>query len=90
MARLIPLGLLLMMVTIIFVCLIAVVVRTCAMYSIETESFELLFLNNSKTPIDNLLKEIIRLEETEANLASLYRIIHTLDSIWEVWLKNQK
>lgn len=43
---------------------------------VETESFELLFSNNSKTATDNLVREIIRLGETEANLASLYRILH--------------
>ncbi|MDY4249543.1 ribosome biogenesis protein [Bacteroides pyogenes] len=43
---------------------------------VETESFELLFSNNSKTATDNLIWEIIRLGETEANLASLYRIFH--------------
>ena len=43
---------------------------------VETESFELLFSNNSKTATDNLIKEIIRLGETEANLALLYRILH--------------
>ncbi|WP_333616628.1 ribosome biogenesis protein [Bacteroides pyogenes] len=43
---------------------------------VETESFELLFSNNSKTATESLIKEIIRLGETEANLASLYRIFH--------------
>ena len=45
---------------------------------IETETFELLLSDNSKTATDSLIKKIIRLGETEANLASLYR---TLDSI---------
>ena len=40
---------------------------------IETETFELLLSDNSKTATD---KEIIRLGETEANLASLYRTLH--------------
>lgn len=43
---------------------------------IETETFELLLSDNSKTATDNLIKEIIRLGETEANLASLYRTLH--------------
>ena len=43
---------------------------------IETETFELLLSDNSKTATDNLVREIIRLGETEANLASLYRIFH--------------
>lgn len=43
---------------------------------VETESFELLFSNNSKIATDNLIREIIRLGETEANLTSLYRILH--------------
>lgn len=43
---------------------------------IETETFELLLSDNSKTATDSLIKEIIRLGETEANLASLYRTLH--------------
>lgn len=43
---------------------------------IETETFELLLSDNSKTATDNLIKEIIRLGENEANLASLYRTLH--------------
>ena len=43
---------------------------------IETEAFELLLSDNSKTATDSLIKKIIRLGETEANLASLYRTLH--------------
>ena len=43
---------------------------------IETETFELLLSDNSKTATDNLIKEIIRLGENEANLASLYRTLN--------------
>ena len=48
---------------------------------IETETFELLLSDNSKTATDNLIKEIIRLGETEANLAHCIVLSITLDSI---------
>ena len=43
---------------------------------VKTESFKMLFSNDSTTATNNLIKEVTRLRETEVNLASLYRTLH--------------
>ena len=48
---------------------------------IETETFELLLSDNSKTATDNLIKEIIRSGEPKQTLLHCIVLSITLDSI---------